>query len=124
MPQLVVPAQAVGNQLIVAAPLNQPALVKDEDIAAKPAGGKAVGNVNGCFVPDNLIEMGIDLKLGKGVQGLSLIHILDLWNRACAGPAVRIQVSDVKTRRQLAALGIARAPAEPSVLLRAFSQDR
>ena len=37
---------------------------------------------------------------------------------------VRIQVSDVKTRRQLAALGIARAPAEPSVLLRAFSQDR
>ena len=53
----------------MAAPLNQPALVKDEDIAAKPAGGKAVGNVNGCFVPDNLIEMGIDLKLGKGVQG-------------------------------------------------------
>ena len=57
--------EAVGNQLIVAAPLNQPALVKDEDIATKPAGGKAVGNVNGCFVPDNLIEMGIDLKLGK-----------------------------------------------------------
>ena len=28
-----------------------------------------MGNVNGCFVPDNLIEMGIDLKLGKGIQG-------------------------------------------------------
>ena len=65
--------------------------------------------------------------LAKGLETNgpeALSALVDLWNRACAGPAVRIQVSDVKTRRQLAALGIARAPAEPSVLLRAFSQDR
>ena len=65
--------------------------------------------------------------LAKGLETNgpeALSALVDLWNRACAGPAIRIQVSDVKTRRQLAALGIARAPAEPSVLLRAFSQDR
>lgn len=65
--------------------------------------------------------------LAKGLETNgpeALSALVDLWNRACTGPAVRIQVSDVKTRRQLAALGIARAPAEPSVLLRAFSQDR
>ena len=65
--------------------------------------------------------------LAKGLEEkgpAALSALVDLWNRVCAGPAIRIRVSDVKTRRQLAALGVSRIQAEPSVLLRAFWQDR
>ncbi|MDD3193003.1 MAG: amino acid adenylation domain-containing protein [Oscillospiraceae bacterium] len=49
-----------------------------------------------------------------------LASLVDLWNRVQAGPAARIKVSDTKTRRQLAALGIAPEPEAPAVLLQAF----
>lgn len=74
-------------------------------------------------VPDEAFP-GILAKGLKEKGPAALSALVDLWNRVCAGPAIRIRVSDVKTRRQLAALGVSRIQAEPSVLLRAFWQDR
>ena len=62
-------AGLVGQQLLVGAPLDHLAVVKDGDLVAELAGGEPVADVDGSFVSGDVVELGVDLGLGDGVQG-------------------------------------------------------
>ena len=68
VPELKVLAALFFEQLLVAAELDEPAAVEHRDLVAKPAGGQAVGDEDGSLVTDELVELGIDLKLRDGIE--------------------------------------------------------
>lgn len=68
VPQLIVFSGGVGQQALVGALLDDLAVVKDGDLIAELAGGQPVADVDGRFVPRDLVELGVDLRLGHGVE--------------------------------------------------------
>ena len=52
----------------MAALLDNFAVIKDQDLIAKAAGGKPVRDVDGCLAADNVVELCINLGLGDGVK--------------------------------------------------------
>ena len=68
-PELVVFAVLVGEELFVRAELDEFALIEYRDLIAEAARGKTVADINGSFVTNDLVELGIDLCLGDGVEG-------------------------------------------------------
>ena len=59
----------VGDEAVVGAFLDNLPVVKDHDLVAEPAGGQAVADVDGGFVPGNGVEAAVDLVFGHRVQG-------------------------------------------------------
>lgn len=59
----------VCHQLIMAALLHNLTAVKHGDLIAEPAGGKPVADINGGFVPDDLIKVGVNLRFRHRVKG-------------------------------------------------------
>ena len=68
VPQGMVLAGLVGQQLLVGAPLDHLAVVKDGDLVAELAGGETVADINGCFVSHQIVEMGINLIFRHGIE--------------------------------------------------------
>ena len=50
-------------------PLNQLPLLKYRNIVTEPAGGQAMGNVNGAFAPHQCFETGIYFIFRHGIKG-------------------------------------------------------
>ena len=68
VPQLIVFSGGVGQQVLVGALLDDLTVVEDGDLIAELAGGQPVADVDGRFVPRDLVELGVDLRLGHGVE--------------------------------------------------------
>ena len=51
------------------APLDHLAVVKDGDLVAELAGGKPMADVDRGLIPGDVVELGVDLGLGDGVEG-------------------------------------------------------
>lgn len=68
VPERVIFSRFVQNQLVVAARLDEPALIEHGDLIAEAAGGEPVRNVNRRLCSDELIKTLIDLMLGHRVK--------------------------------------------------------
>ena len=68
MPELVILALFVREQFVMAARLDQPAMVEYRDLIAEAAGGEAVGDINCRLCSDELIKPLIDFMLRHRVE--------------------------------------------------------
>ena len=57
------------HQLLVAALLDDVAVVEDHNVVAELAGGETVADVHRCLVSGDLVKLGVHLCLCNGVQG-------------------------------------------------------
>ena len=68
VPELVVFAVLLCHQLAVAAELRDPSAVEHRDAIAEAAGGKPVRDKHAGLLADELVEFGVDFKLGDGIE--------------------------------------------------------